>query len=86
MYDIIVLGGGHAGVEAALAGARLGNKTLMILGNLSREMCIRDSMSFAYCFKIIVKKKRKKESSLKQKQARQKVKQLLTSRKIYDII
>ena len=36
MYDIIVLGGGHAGVEAALAGARLGNKTLMILGNLSR--------------------------------------------------
>jgi len=43
-------------------------------------------MSFAYCFKIIVKKKRKKESSLKQKQARQKVKQLLTSRKIYDII
>ena len=36
MYDIIVLGGGHAGVEAALASARLGNKTLMILGNLER--------------------------------------------------
>jgi len=29
-YDVIVVGGGHAGVEAALAAARMGNKTLMI--------------------------------------------------------
>lgn len=29
-YDIIVIGGGHAGVEAALASARMGNKTLLI--------------------------------------------------------
>ncbi|RBQ30065.1 tRNA uridine-5-carboxymethylaminomethyl(34) synthesis enzyme MnmG [Aliarcobacter vitoriensis] len=29
-YDIIVVGGGHAGIEAALAGARLGKKTLLI--------------------------------------------------------
>lgn len=36
MYDIIVIGGGHAGVEAALASARLGNKTLMIVGNIMR--------------------------------------------------
>lgn len=36
MYDIIVIGGGHAGVEAALASARLGNKTLMIVGNIER--------------------------------------------------
>ncbi len=28
-YDIAVIGGGHAGVEAALAGARLGAKTIM---------------------------------------------------------
>jgi len=28
-YDIAVIGGGHAGVEAALAGARLGLKTIM---------------------------------------------------------
>lgn len=33
MYDIIVIGGGHAGVEAALASARLKNKTLLIVGN-----------------------------------------------------
>ena len=26
-YDIIVVGAGHAGIEAALAGARLGKKT-----------------------------------------------------------
>ena len=32
-YDIIVVGGGHAGCEAALASARLNNKTLLITGN-----------------------------------------------------
>ena len=30
MYDIIVIGGGHAGCEAALAAARLGSKTLLM--------------------------------------------------------
>ncbi|MDD3463431.1 MAG: tRNA uridine-5-carboxymethylaminomethyl(34) synthesis enzyme MnmG [Sulfurospirillaceae bacterium] len=29
-YDIIVIGGGHAGIEAALSSARLGHKTLLI--------------------------------------------------------
>jgi len=29
-YDVIVIGGGHAGIEAALASARMGSKTLMI--------------------------------------------------------
>ena len=29
-YDIIVVGAGHAGIEAALVGARLGKKTLLI--------------------------------------------------------
>ncbi|MCI8588554.1 MAG: tRNA uridine-5-carboxymethylaminomethyl(34) synthesis enzyme MnmG [Bacilli bacterium] len=33
-YDIIVVGGGHAGCEACLASARLGNKTLLITGNI----------------------------------------------------
>ena len=36
MYDIVVIGGGHAGVEAALSSARLNNKTLMIVGNIMR--------------------------------------------------
>lgn len=30
MYDVIVVGGGHAGIEAALAPARIGKKTLLI--------------------------------------------------------
>ena len=30
MYDIIVVGGGHAGIEAALVSARMGQKTLLI--------------------------------------------------------
>ncbi len=34
-YDIIVVGGGHAGCEAALASSRLGNKTLLITGNIN---------------------------------------------------
>ncbi len=29
-YDVIVIGGGHAGIEASLAAARMGHKTLMI--------------------------------------------------------
>jgi tRNA uridine 5-carboxymethylaminomethyl modification enzyme len=33
-YDVIVVGGGHAGCEAALATARLGHKTLLISINL----------------------------------------------------
>ncbi len=33
-YDIIVVGAGHAGCEAALAAARMGNKTLMFSMNL----------------------------------------------------
>lgn len=34
-YQIIVVGGGHAGCEAALASARTGNKTLLITGNIN---------------------------------------------------
>ena len=33
-FDIVVVGGGHAGTEAALAGARMGMKTLMMTMNL----------------------------------------------------
>lgn len=36
MYDIVVIGGGHAGIEAALAPARIGKKTLMLVGNIER--------------------------------------------------
>jgi len=33
-YDVLVVGSGHAGIEAALAAARLGCKTLMLTQNL----------------------------------------------------
>lgn len=41
-YDVIVVGSGHAGIEASLASARMGNKTLLITLNL-------DSIGFLPC-------------------------------------
>lgn len=35
MYDVIVVGGGHAGVEAALAAARMKHKTALVTINIS---------------------------------------------------
>lgn len=35
-FDVIVIGGGHAGIEAAYAAARMGSKTLMLTLHLDR--------------------------------------------------
>ena len=34
MYDVIVVGGGHAGIEACHISAKMGKKTLLITGNI----------------------------------------------------
>ncbi len=34
MYDIIVVGGGHAGIEASHIAAKMGKKTLLVTGNI----------------------------------------------------
>ncbi len=34
-YDVIVVGGGHAGCEASLASSRKGHKTLLVTGNIN---------------------------------------------------
>lgn len=36
MYDGIIIGGGHAGIEAALAMARMGKKAVLITGDLNK--------------------------------------------------
>jgi len=41
-YDVLVVGSGHAGIEAALAAARMGCRTLMLTQNL-------DTIGQTYC-------------------------------------
>ena len=45
-YDVIVIGAGHAGIEAGLASARRGAKTLMLTINL-------DNIAFMPCLSLI---------------------------------
>lgn len=33
-FDVIVIGGGHAGTEAAMAAARMGRQTLLLTHNM----------------------------------------------------
>ncbi|MCW5197422.1 tRNA uridine-5-carboxymethylaminomethyl(34) synthesis enzyme MnmG [Buchnera aphidicola (Chaitophorus viminalis)] len=39
-YDVIVVGGGHAGIEACLASSRLGCKTLLLTQNIKNLGCL----------------------------------------------
>ena len=32
-FDVIIIGGGHAGTEAAMAAARMGQQTLLLMPN-----------------------------------------------------
>ena len=36
VYDVIVVGGGHAGCEAASAAARMGSKTLLLTMDMTK--------------------------------------------------
>lgn len=51
-YDVVVVGAGHAGCEAALAAARLGCKTLLLTLNLDRiawQVCL---VAYKTCWRV----------------------------------
>ena len=47
-YEIIVVGGGHAGCEACLASARKGHKTLLVTGNIKNIDKLKEKIKEIY--------------------------------------
>lgn len=48
-YDVIVVGGGHAGTEACAAAARMGSRTLLVTHKketIGKLLCILDYFLF----------------------------------------
>ena len=45
-YGVIVIGGGHAGTEAALAAARMGQRTLLLTNNI--EKALKEAFNMDY--------------------------------------
>ena len=60
-FDVAVVGGGHAGIEAALACARMGQKTILItqtIDSIGRMSClIALSLSITKIFSLISREK-----------------------------
>ncbi len=50
VYDVIVVGAGHAGSEAAAAAANMGSKTLLVTMNLQNIAQMRRSWGSATSF------------------------------------
>ena len=52
-YDVVVVGAGHAGSEAALASARMGAKTLLLTMNLEMVAFMPCNPSGGTCQRVV---------------------------------
>ena len=60
-YDVIVLGAGHAGIEAAMAASRLGCETLMLTQNADTKFLKLKKLFLVCCNKFFILNPTKKK-------------------------
>ena len=74
-FDVLVIGGGHAGIETALAATRLGGTVALLTHDLEVVLSIHDVIAATVCVDFISQRifdsREEKEAFIKKRAAEQ---------------